>query len=435
MKNKKLILILLLSAFVVLFFSVISVISTNAQIEDTVEESIANQNLQSAIKIAEKLDVKKYELFLENPEKNKYYWEIRSYLNDAREKIGALYVYTLDFESPEQMNSLIVGMPRNVRGFEIDDHCTVPAENVKAAYYNQTNIVTGIIEDKRYGTYMTVAVPIENDNGDQLGYLAIDISVKSIEEIKSSIQKNNALIFIYNATFIVIIILSFYLIQKWFQRKVTTEIEYTEDTYHTEIKNLIASVSSLRHDFTNHLQVIHGLLLLDEVEKAQKYTDSLVKEVKFIESFRMDVQHKSLAILLQIKKLAAQNHQIDFSITVSKDSFDKIKSSDLIKVLSNILDNAIEATIELPEEERRISLNCYANDYYYEFTVINTGPKIKDNEIIFKQGYSTKKLTEEKVRGQGLFIVNQTVTKYSGEIKIYPSDEFETTVIVRLPIR
>ena len=46
--------------------------------------------------------------------------------------------------------------------------------------------------------------------------------------------------------------------QKWYQKEVVKEIEDTEDTYQAEIRTLISSVQSLRHDYINHIQVLHG---------------------------------------------------------------------------------------------------------------------------------------------------------------------------------
>ena len=73
------------------------------------------------------------------------------------------------------------------------------------------------------------------------------------------------------------------------------------------------------------------------------------KEVQAIESLKLNIDHPGLSILLQTKKLAAQNYHIDMDFTISNDAFDKIKTTDLIIILSNLIDNAIDATIELPE--------------------------------------------------------------------------------------
>ena len=76
------------------------------------------------------------------------------------------------------------------------------------------------------------------------------------------------MLFVFNGVFILVVIGSFLLLQRWYQKEVAKEVGYTEDTYQAELKTLITSISSLRHDFTNHIQVLHGLLQLGESKQA-----------------------------------------------------------------------------------------------------------------------------------------------------------------------
>ncbi|TQR20053.1 GHKL domain-containing protein [Psychrobacillus vulpis] len=433
MKNRKIKLILVLSTVLLLLFTSLNVFTSYVKMKRTVEESIGNQSLEAAKTIAAAIDTDTYQQFLNDPVRNEYYWELRSYLNDAREKLGALYVYTLEVDNPKVSKAMIAGVPKEIEeGFIIGEACTVPEEQVKRAYEEKT-YVTGVIEDSSYGSYLSVGVPIKDEAGKVIGYLGIDISADTLNDIKGKVLKNNILLFVFNGVFILIVVGSFLFLQRWYQKEVTKEIGYTEDTYQTEIKTLITSVSSLRHDFTNHIQVLHGLLQLGESAQAQQYVESLSKEVQAIESLKFNIDHLGLSILLQTKKLAAQNYNIDMDFTISHDAFNKIKTTDLIKILSNLIDNAIDATIELPEDERKITIGCEADDTHYVFKITNTGPKIMENEHIFKQGYSTKKIEKGKIRGQGLFIVKEIVSKYNGKILIDSTNELETTAIVEIP--
>ena len=251
--------------------------------------------------------------------------------------------------------------------------------------------------------------------------------------LKEKYCKSNISILAFNGVFILVVIASFLFLQRWYQKEMAKEVGVTEDTYQAEITTLIASVSSLRHDFTNHIQVLHGLLQLGEAERAREYVASLAKEVRAIESLKLNIDHPGLAILLQTKKLAAQNYNIEMDFTIAHDAFDTMKTTDLIKILSNLIDNAIDATIELPEGERKITISCTADDTHYVFKIINTGPKIIEQNQIFKQGFSTKKAEQGKIRGQGLFIVREVVHKYDGEISIDSTSELETTAIVEIP--
>ncbi|MFJ7667181.1 Spo0B domain-containing protein [Lysinibacillus sp. NPDC097195] len=435
MKNRKIKLILVLATVLLSLFTSLNVATSYVKMKKTVEESIANQSLEAAISIASSLDVKLYQQFLNNPVESEAYWELRSYLNDAREKLGALLVYTLLIDNPTVSTAMIAGAPANItKGFEIGIPCTVPEKQVKLANRGLT-YVTNVIEDPNHGDYLSVGAPIKNENGQIIGYLGIDIGADKVNGIKGKVLENNILLFIYNGLFIIFVIASFFFLQRWYQKEVTKEVELTEDTYQTEIKALITSVSSLRHDFTNHIQVLYGLLQLGEADQAKHYLSSLSKDVQEIKSLKLNINHPGLSILLQTKKLAAQNHNIKMDVTVSQDAYNNIKTTDLIKILSNLIDNAIDATIELPENDRKVTIYCYADALKYVFTIINTGPTISEPHQIFKQGFTTKKPELGKIRGQGLFIVKEVVKKYNGTISIQTTAESETTAKVIIPLK
>ncbi|MFJ7732121.1 GHKL domain-containing protein [Lysinibacillus sp. NPDC097231] len=435
MKNPKIKLILILATILLSFFTSLNIITSYVKIKKTVEESIANQSLEAAISVASSIDVEEYQRFLDNPEKNDYYWEIRSYLNDARVKLGALFVYTLEVDNPKVSRAMIMGLPNDIsKSFDIGGVCTVPEQQVQKAYEGET-YVTEVIQDSVHGAYLSVGAPIKDKSGKVIGYLGIDISADTLNGIKGKVIEDNLFIFIFNGVFILIVTGSFFFLQRWYQKEMAKEVEVTEDTYQAEIKTLITSVSSLRHDFTNHIQVLHGFLQLDKPEQAKQYLYSLSKEVQAIKSLKLNIDHPGLSILLQTKKLTAQNHNIDMDFTISQDAFNKIKTTDLIKILSNLIDNAIDAATELPEGQRKITICCNADETQYEFKITNTGPNIVDTSQIFKQGFSTKKPESEKIRGQGLFIVREIVNKYNGQISIESSNHLETTAIVNIPIK
>ncbi|MCM3653961.1 ATP-binding protein [Metabacillus litoralis] len=433
MKNKKLKSIFVLSLLLLVIFMMVNIFSSYFDIKKTAENAIANQNIESAKSIAASLDTETYKRFLENPVKNKEYLEIKRYLEDARETNGALHVYTLLVDNPKVSRAMIAAMPENEE-FPIGGICTIPEEQVEMAYKGLI-FSTDIIADPVYGDYLTVGVPIEDQSGVIIGYLGIDISADVVNSISGKALKSSISSLVFNGLFVILILASFLILQNWYMRELKKEVGDTEDTYQLELQSLISSVQSLRHDFSNHIQVLHGLLKLDKQDKALDYLTNLSKEVHLIQSITLDVNNPGLSVLLQTKKLAAQNHNIDVHFDVFHDSFNTIKTTDLIKLLSNLIDNAIEATIELPEQERKMKIVCKVASNNYIFEITNTGLAIneKDKEHIFKSGFSTKRERQGKTRGQGLFIVKELVSRYGGEISI-DSNKSQTVVRVEIPI-
>ena len=436
MKNYKIKLILVISAVLLIIFNIFSFYVTDQNIETTVEEAIANQTLETAKAISAKFDTDTYKKFINKPGKNEFYWKLNNELNDIRADIGALFVYTLIIDNPKISHTMIAGLPVKEQDFfVVGSICTLPEEQVSHAFYEGAPYTSEIIDDPEHGRYLSVGTPLIDENNDILGFLAIDISTEQINGINESVQENNVIIFLINSIFLLIVIVSSFFLQKWYQREVAKEVENTEDTYQGEIQTLLSSVSSLRHDFSNHIQVIHGLLTIGETKKARQYVDSLSNEVQLIESINSTIEHPGLAILLKSKKITAQNHQIAMETKVTQDSYQQIKTTDMIKILSNLIDNAIDATRELTNQPRKISILCDSNESQYVFEVTNTGPKVVSNEEIYKRGFSTKPTEDGKVRGQGLFIVREVVRKYNGEISLHSTNENVTTAKVIIPIR
>lgn len=200
MKRFKLKLIIVLSIVLVIFFIGISMYTSYIKIEDTVEDAIANQNLEAAKSIAKAIDLETYERFLKERNRDEDYWTIRHYLNDAREKLGVLYVYTMEIDNPTTSKALIVGEPKNKdnpNDFPIGEGCTVPEAQVKLAYEEGKQFVTGILEDTRYDHhYITVGTPIMNGKGEIISYLGIDISTDTLDGIKGTVIKSNIFLLI-----------------------------------------------------------------------------------------------------------------------------------------------------------------------------------------------------------------------------------------------
>ncbi|SOC11280.1 sensor kinase SpoOB-type protein [Ureibacillus xyleni] len=435
MKYSKSKVILILSTVLLLVFTSLSFIAINLRLKMTVEESIVNHNLEVAKGLVNDLDIETYKKFLISREQNEQYWKIREQLNEFREQLGALYVYTLDIDNPEVSKSLIVGMPRSYDNFKIGEQCTVPKKYVERAFFYNEPYVTEEIQDPKYGTYMSVGVPIKEKSGNVIGYLGMDISSSAIHDIEESVIKDNVVIFIFIGLFIIMIIVSFLLLQRWYQKEVAKEVGHAENTYQSELRTLIASVSSFRHDYINHIQVIQGLLQIGAQEKALEYVTSLNKEVQMINKLKLTIEHPGLAILLQTKKLAAENYQIIMDLDITQNTYSYIKSIDLIKILSNLIDNAIDATMELPESNRKIEVNCIATDTKYIFQVTNPSSKKVETDLIFKQGYTTKNSNDSKVRGQGLFIVKEIVNKYKGIISLVSTNDQKVIARVEIPIK
>lgn len=199
-------------------------------------------------------------------------------------------------------------------------------------------------------------------------------------------------------------------------------------SYH-ELEELNSVLRAQRHDQLNHLQVVYGMTELGEYDEIAEYLKPLYLELKKTGK-ALKTSKPAINALIMAKQQAAERDGIDFFVEV-KSKLDNLKIQDweLCKILSNLIDNAMTALMEKPEE-RNLRVDISEDRDAYVFEISNNGPEIPKEAIahIFKQGYSTKK---EEGHGMGLAIVRKAVNDAGGTINC-SSDPEETVFTVRL---
>ena len=107
-----------------------------------------------------------------------------------------------------------------------------------------------------------------------------------------------------------------------------------------------------------------------------------------------------------------------------------ISGWEMCKVLSNLIDNAIDAMADLPDGKKHLTITLTENLKEYVFSVANTGTPIPpdDQQRIFEPGVTTK----SDGHGMGLFIVRETLRHYGGDIQV-TSDAQETVFSGTVP--
>ena len=179
-----------------------------------------------------------------------------------------------------------------------------------------------------------------------------------------------------------------------------------------------------RHDYLNQLQIVYGLMELEEYEEMNSYLRKIHKE--FLKTGKaIKTSKPAVNALLAAKSAEADAKGIEFLIEVKSDLKNlNMEDWELCKVLSNLIDNAVQALEDSTKEEKRIRINITETPEKYIFDVEDNGPMIPENlrEKIFKKGFSTKK---GEGHGMGLVIVMEITGKNGGNIDMR-SDENET---------
>lgn len=134
------------------------------------------------------------------------------------------------------------------------------------------------------------------------------------------------------------------------------------------------------HEHKNQLQTIYDLLANGNVTDAREYIQQL-QVMQTARIFAVNSHHPIVDAVLNHKYQTAKDHNIDFQIQLNDLSQINIGTDELVVLLSNLLDNAIEACCRVPKY-RTIQCNVLSEGSLF-ISVRNTSNPvlIVDNTI------------------------------------------------------
>ena len=190
-----------------------------------------------------------------------------------------------------------------------------------------------------------------------------------------------------------------------------------------QLEDLNITLRSQRHDFMNHLQVVYGLMEMDEYDDAKDYIEKVFNDIQKVNKI-LKTSNSAVNALLEAKVLYSEKRGIETKVNVSSQLKDiKIPGWELCRVLGNLIDNAIFA-LQQKEGQGVITIDIFEDLKQYGFRIKDNGPEIPKDIIdrIFEAGFTTK---GEKGEGMGLAITREILAKYGGDIKV-TSDKDKT---------
>ena len=182
-----------------------------------------------------------------------------------------------------------------------------------------------------------------------------------------------------------------------------------------EIKGLHESMRSIKHDMKNHLMVILSYLNDQDPEEAKKYISQILNKLNAVHSY-IETGNSLMNHILNEKLSLARDKGIDIKAEVENLEFSKMESVDFSALLTNMLDNAIEACVE--ESEIRVAISRRRE---YETIVVKN--RIKSSVLETNPNLETTK--EDKAEhGKGVAQIRQITEKYDGMCDFYEEDGF-----------
>lgn len=196
-------------------------------------------------------------------------------------------------------------------------------------------------------------------------------------------------------------------------RKLLGQLDDMDDTI-SAMEDLNNTLRAQRHDFLNHLQVVYSLMEMKEYKEADAYIEKVYGSITAV-SRVLKTANPAINALLQVKLAACEKAGVQVTLNIRSAWKNlPVPGWEMCKVLSNLIDNAIDALQEV--SDRRLTLTLTEDLRSFRFSVSNNGPMIplRSQTSIFQPGITTKAAGH----GMGLFIVRKTLTDLGGDIKL-----------------
>lgn len=178
-----------------------------------------------------------------------------------------------------------------------------------------------------------------------------------------------------------------------------------EDTIRAN-NNLYEKNAKKVHEFKHHINTIKFMLDKNQYDEMRKYISDMHINNDYCPQYHTG--NEIIDLVLNTKKVIMDENNINFISEISDASNIKINSADLCSILSNLLDNSIEASIGLKDKQIEFYLKIYGN-----IIVINVFNRCANNVDV-------NNLSSQKGigHGWGIKIIRDIAEKYDGKCEI-----------------
>ena len=177
--------------------------------------------------------------------------------------------------------------------------------------------------------------------------------------------------------------------------------------HYDEVETMYRTMRGWRHDYHNHIQTLAAYMSMGRYEEASGYLELLAEDLARVDTV-LRTGNVMVDAILNSKLTLMQERQIHVDATAQVPGEIAIPDIELSVLIGNLMDNAMEACMKLPEEERfiRIYIDVIKKQLYISVTNSMKGAARRHGERFLsdKQGN----------HGFGLLRIDDIVAKHGG---------------------
>lgn len=193
------------------------------------------------------------------------------------------------------------------------------------------------------------------------------------------------------------------------------------DDYYKDVKLMVENCLYTAHDLKNHIIVLSNYARQNNLSKIETYLDKIGQPVKEFAQY-IWCENEVLNLIINTKLQEAKRNSINVEISVEKSKF-VVSDNELCTILSNLLDNAIEACKKIEPDLRWICVKICEES---GCTIIKVSNSILDVPVKRNESFVSSKGSHH---GLGLKSVKTIVHKYNGDVSC-SFDERQFNVII-----
>ncbi len=125
--------------------------------------------------------------------------------------------------------------------------------------------------------------------------------------------------------------------------------------HYDEVETMYRTMRGWRHDYHNHIQTLAAYMSMGQYEEASGYLELLAEDLAKVDTL-LRTGNVMVDAILNSKLTLMRERQIRVDATAAVPGKIAVPDIELSVLIGNLLDNAMEACMKLPEEERFIRI-------------------------------------------------------------------------------